>query len=233
MGWGDIITAVWKGYKSGTSGQEIAGFAVSIAGLEVAAAKIEENQKSYINDKSASNTNKVKTDIIGIRDYLRSLSPQGPGVGEMFDQESMANYQVSIAIGNYASELLFKIDMAISSGDLPEIDDRPWSQRRGGYIRLRDGSRQMALQFEGVVRRKQKELTEITRYEARLFALAFSQDITDADLRMIQQEMNQQKADENSTVRTITIFALLANGARTNYERFNAIIEAGDKSEKK
>ena len=233
MGWGDIITAVWKGYKAGTRGQDIAGFAVSIAGLEVAAAKIEENQKSYINDKSASNTNKVKTDIVGIRDYLRSLSTQGPSVGQMFDQESMTKYQVSIAIGNYASELLFKIDMAISSGELPEIDDRPWSQRRGGYIRLRDGSKQMALQFEGVVRRKQKELTEITRYEARLFALAFSDDVTDADLQMIQQEMNQQKADEDSTVRTITIFALLANGARTNYERFNAIIDAGDKNEKK
>lgn len=233
MGWGDIIGALWKGYKAGTRGQDIAGFAVSIAGLEVAAAKIEENQKSYINDKSDANTNKVKTNLIGISDYLRSLESKGPAVGQMFDQESLAKYQVSIAIGNYSSELLFKIDMAISSGELPAIDDRPWSQRRGGYIRLRDGSKQMALQFEAIVRNKQKELKDITLYEARLFALAFSQDITDADLQMIQAEMNQQKADEDSTVRMITIFALLANGARTNYERFSAIIEAGDKNGKK
>ena len=233
MGMGDIIEVLWKGYGAWSRGLDLSEYAVNLAGLEVASAKIEENQKRYINDKSEANVIRVKTDIILIRDYLRSLQNSGPSVGQMFNLESTAKYQVQIAISNYASELLFKLEMAISSGELPEIDDRPWSQRRGGYIRLRDGSRQMAFQFEAVVRNKQNELKEITSYEARLFALAFSQDVTDGDLQMIQAEMNQQKADEDSTVRTITVFALLANGARKNYERFSAIIDAGDKNGKK
>ena len=230
MGILDVIVVLWKGYKAGTRGKDLYDFSVGIAGLQVAAAAIEENQTSYINDKSDANTKKVKTNIIAIRDYLRTFDIKPPGLGQMTNLESLAKYQVSIAIGNYASELQFKIDMAISSGNLPEIDDRPWSSRRGGYVRLRDGSQQMALQFEGIVRNKQKGLKEITAYEARLFALAFSQDITDADLQMIQADMNEQKADEDSTRRALTIFAILANGSRKNYERFSAIIEAGDRA---
>ena len=228
MGMGDIIGALWKGYKAGTGAGDLGGLAVSVAGLEVAATQIEENQKSYINDKSASNVKKVKTNIINIRDYLRSLDLKAPTTSDMFSMDGVTKYEVSAAISSYASELQFKIDMAISSGDLPEIDDRPWSSRRAGYVRLRDGSRQMALQFEAVVRTKQKELTNITAYEARLLALAFSDDMTDADLHMIQADMNQQKADEDSTRRTLTIFSVLANGARRNYQHFSDIIDAGD-----
>jgi hypothetical protein len=47
---------------------------------------------------------------------------------------------------------------------------------------------------------------------------------------MIQADMNEQKADEDSTRRALTIFAILANGSRKNYERFSAIIEAGDRA---
>ena len=233
MGMFDVLGVIWKGYQAGNKGKDLYNFAVSVAGLEVAEYKIEENQTSYIKDKSEANTKTVRANVIVIRDYLRTFDLKPPGLGEMTSMESMAKYQVSIAISNYASQLLFNIDTAISSGNLPEIDDRPWSSRRGGYVRLRDGARIMALQFEGIVRNKQKELKDITAYEARLFALAFSQDITDADLRLIQQDMDQQKSDEDSTVRTLTIFTLLANGSRKNYERFSAIIDAGDRANAK
>jgi len=233
MGAGEILKAIWEGYKAGSSGKDLFEFSTSIAGLEVAAAQIEQNQTSYINNKSESNVRNVKANITRIRTYLRNFDTKPPSFSEMKDLEEMTNYQVSTAIGNRATQLLFDIDMAINSGSLPEIDERPWSSKRAGYVRLRDGSRIMALQFEAIVRNKQQELTNITSYEARLLAIGISQDITPADYKMFQEDMKEQLADENSTRRYLTVFSLLANGSRKNYEHYVALIDAGDNPKKK
>ena len=117
-----------------------------------------------------------------------------------------------------------------SAGVLPPLDDEPWSSRRRGYVRLCEGARAMTLQFEAMVRRKRRELTEITAFEARLFQLAFADGLADSDLRMIQEDMNEQKRDEDAARRSLALFSLLANRSRNNAKRFATIIESGDRA---
>ena len=234
MGAGDIVKAVYDGYKAGKKGKDLANFAVSIAGLEVADKKIDANITSYVKDKSADNTKRIKGEIINIRTFLRSLDLKAPGITDMKDLEAVNKYQVSAAISSYAGQLLFKINMAISSGNLPEIDDTPWSSRRAGYVRLRDGARIMALQFEAIVRNKQKELNNITEQEARLAALLASpQGLNAEDIRMINDDIAEQQGDEAETRRYLAMFQMLAKGAAENYQHFNDLIDTGDKRNSK
>lgn len=230
MGMLGIIGAVWDGYNAADGAGELAGFAVSIAGMHLAESRIEQNIRSFVNDKSEANARAVRANMRLVRDYLRSITVEQPGTKDLFDSSTAAKYQVSIALANYATQLSLDIAMAVASGNLPPLDDEPWSSRRRGYVRLREGARMMALQFEAMVRRKRQELTAITAFEARLFALAFADDLTDGDLRMIQRDMDEQKREESAARRSLALFSLLANRSRNNYARFAAIIEAGDRA---
>jgi hypothetical protein len=231
MGMLDVIKVIWDGYNAGGSGKDIANFSASIAGLKVAEARIEQDQTSYINNKSASNVASIKASLTNIRTFLRSLDAEPLGIMDRTSMENMVNFQVSTAISNYASQLLFKIDMAINAGSLPEIDDRPWSTRRAGYVRLQNGYRMMALQFEAIVRNKRKELDNITDYESRLYTLAHSPEILkdQVQFNMIEADFKQQQADEASTRKYLTVFAFLAKASKDNYDRFTALIAAGDR----
>jgi hypothetical protein len=235
MGALDILKVVWDGYKAGGSGQDIANFSASIAGLDVAAAQIEQNRSSYIRDKSAGNTIRIKANITKIRNFLRSLDLSAPTTSDMSSMDGITNYQVSAAISNYASQLLFNIDMAINAGDLPEAEDHPWASRRAGLVRLQNGARMMALQFEAVVRNKTKELDNIEDYESRLYALAHSREIVNdqVQFQMIEADYNEQRTEEASTRRYLTMFALMAKASKENYDRFSALIAAGDKKNRK
>lgn len=225
-----VIKAAWDGYNAADGAGELAGFAVSIAGMQLAEARIKQNINSFVANKSEANAKAVRTNMRLVRDYLRGITVEQPGIKDLVDSSTVAKYQVSIMLANYATQLSLNIDMAVASGQLPPLDDEPWSSRRRGYVRLREGARAMTLQFEAMVRRKRQELTAITEFEARLFGLAFADNLTDADLRMIQRDMDEQKRDENSARRSLALFSLLANRSRNNYARFAAIIEAGDRA---
>ena len=230
MGMLGIIGAAWDGYKAAGGAGELAGFAVNIAGLQLAESRIQQNIGSYVANKSEANARIVKANMRLVRDYLRGITVERPGVKDMVDVGNLAPYQVSIALANYATQLIGNIDMAVESGNLPPLDEQSWHSRRMGYQRMRNGALAMTLQFEAAVRRKRKELVEITSFEARLFGLAFSSEMSDADLQMIQHDMDEQKKDENAAKRSLAMFALLANRSRRNYERFGAILEAGDRA---
>ena len=225
-----IISAMWDGYNAAEGAGELGGFAVSIAGMTLAETRIEENIRSYIGNRSAANAKAVATNVRSVRSYLRTISVEQPGLKDLVDKSTSAKYMVSISLANFASQLMTNIAMAVDAGNLPALDETPWSSRRAGFARLREGARVMALQFEAMVRRKKKELHEITAFEARLFGLAFAEEMTDADLQMIQQDMNEQVSEENAARRSLAMFTLLANASRKNYDRYGLIIESGDRA---
>jgi len=228
-----VLKSIWDGYSAADGAKELGGFAINVAGMQLAEATIEQDISAYARNKSEANTRAVKASIRQVRDYLKSITVEQPSLKDLFDSSTSAKYQVSIALANYAWQLTFNIDMAVAMGNLPPLDDTPWPSRRRGYVRQRENLYKMTLQFEGLVRRKKAELAAITAFEARLFALAFGEDLTDGDLRMIQRDMDEQKSDENAARRTLSMFTLLANGSRKSYERFGKIIEAGDRAHAK
>ena len=225
-----VFSAIWDGYSAAEGAGELGGFAVSMAGMQLAEAKIEQGIRSYIGNKSEANTRAVRADMRIVRDYLRTITVEQPAAKDLFDSGTAAKYQVSIALANYATQLITTIHIAVDGGQLPPLDDEPWSSRRRGYVRLCEGARAMTLQFEAMVRRKRRELTEITAFEARLFQLAFADGLADSDLRMIQEDMNEQKRDEGAARRSLALFSLLANRSRNNAKRFATIIESGDRA---
>ncbi|MEO6102248.1 MAG: hypothetical protein ABIP44_01245 [Pseudoxanthomonas sp.] len=228
-----VIDAIWKGFKAADDAGELGNMTISVAGLSAAQSTIEMNIRSYVGNKSAANTQAVTANIRHVRTYLKTISVQQPGIKDLVDSSTATKYQVSIVLANYASKLSFDINMAVASGNLPQLDETPWSSRRGGFVRQQDNFRSMTMQFEAVLRRKRKELGAITAFEARLFGLAFADGLTDADLRMIQNDMNEQKREEDSTRRTLGLFTMLVTGSRNNFVRLGEIIQAGDRANTK
>lgn len=226
-----FLSIIWDAYNAADDAGELGGLAVSYAGLRVAESRIEQNIRSYVGDKSAANSKAVVLNTRQIRDFLKTIEVDQPSIKDLVDSATPAKYQVSILLANYASQLMANIAMAVGAGNLPPLDDTPWSTRRAGYVRLMQGARAMGLQFEAIVRKKQRELTNITELEGRLFGLAFAPELTDADLRMIQADMDEQKKEEDATRRSLAVFVLLANRSRQNHERFSKIIDAGDRAQ--
>ena len=93
MGMLGIIGAVWDGYNAADGAGELAGFAVSIAGTHLAESRIEQNIRSFVNDKSEANARAVRANMRLVRNYLRSITVEQPGTKDLFDSSTAAKYR--------------------------------------------------------------------------------------------------------------------------------------------
>lgn len=175
------------------------------------------------NDKS------IEAEVKRIEQYLENQmnSHTSPTdfVNTDFGTKKLAQARQSLLV----REIYMKLRLYQAMDMLPTTSKRTWAERRQSLLRMRQGLVTMTLQFEAIVRSKSKDLKATREFQAKITGIAMGGDVTEADLKVLQHDMNEQEADAKKIQQTISYFALLANAGHKSVKNIDAILSAGDK----
>ena len=178
------------------------------------------------------NDKTVEAEVRRIEKYLENQinSHTSPTdfVNTDFGAKKMVQAQQSLLV----REIYMKLRLYQAMDMLPATSKRTWAERRQSLLRMRQGLVAMTLQFEALVRHKSKDLKATREFQAKIMGIAMGGDVTEADLKVLQNDMNEQEADAKSLQQLISYYALLANAGHKSVKNLDTILSAGDKRAK-
>lgn len=225
----DSILKVFRIWNNFDDISSVGEMVMKQATLEVSDAQIEMAVSKYIKNRGDSS---IVADVKRIEQFLVSQTTSPISGTDFVSTDYGAKNMVKARQALYARELLLKLWYLQAMDHLPSTSPKPWRERRNSLTRLRQGMATMTLQFEAVVRRKTKELKNTREFQGRIMAIALGGDVTDADLKVIEEDMREQDADAAAATAIMNKFAMLANMTHKTVKNIDRVIEAGDKRER-
>jgi hypothetical protein len=190
---------------------------------------------SYARDKSERNVTHIRATIDPIEKFLTKVAWEGWKLMDTpVDMTSSMGFEVKTMHAMWARRILFELEWMRTGGNLPPGSaPTPWRVRRETFVKQKTAFTRMAMQFEGVVRRKKQDLKRISEYKGSLHDVGYGPGMTDDQIKMIEGDLDEQSRDEAQIERQIAMFDTMAKGAAQVVENAEKIIRKGDEMESK
>lgn len=215
-----------------TGGQDAYGQAEVIlnqAGLVVAQKQVEAAVNSWAADKSDGNAKAVRNIITAVQTYLGQFKfPDNKAPEDMDELEEQLTQSIQAKLANM---ILMDIAMKELSDQLPP-NPTPWSTRRASFERQMKNFTIMAIQFERVATNAAKEEREAIQRKQDLVAVSKDPNFTPDQQPMLNEDIREAEADEQSWKRTKVRFSAMAAWTKERIANFKNLIAAGDQVQK-
>ncbi|MBA2379500.1 MAG: hypothetical protein H0V76_07990 [Blastocatellia bacterium] len=221
----DSIVKVFNIWNNFDDIASVGEMAMTQGALELADKQIEAAASRYATNRADKS---ILDDVKRLERYLENKLASHTSVTDFITTDFGTKKMIQARQSLWARDIFLKLRYLQAMDMLPATSSKPWSERRQALLRQRHNYIAMTLQFEAVVRAKSKDLNATRKFQATIMGIVMGGNITDADLQVLQHDMDEQEADAASAQMIISRFAFLANATHKTVKNLDRVIAEGD-----